>query len=115
MANREPPPADRRKFRRVKAPVLVRPARKVTDLALRRVGDISEGGFRAYSDDRHAVGSRLEVELFLPEGESAVALAEVVWQEELPPGAGARFDVGLRFVEARREDLKRILALLADP
>jgi len=103
---------DRRKFRRVKAPVLVRPARRVSQLAARRVADIGEGGFRAYSDDRHAPGARLEVELFFPDGGSAVALTEVVWVEALPEGSGARYDVGLRFVEARREDLARILKLL---
>jgi hypothetical protein len=113
MAPREPTPTDRRKFRRVKAPVLVRPARKVSQLPVRRVADISEGGFRAYSDDSHAPGTRLEVELFFPDGGSAVAIAEVVWVEALPDGAGARFDVGMRFVEARREDLARILKLLA--
>jgi hypothetical protein len=104
---------DRRKFRRVEAPVLVRPARRVSQLAGRRVADISAGGFRAYSDDPHAPGTRLEVELFFPDGGSAVALAEVVWTEPLPEGSGARFDVGMRFVEARREDLGRILKLLA--
>lgn len=113
MTPSEPPPPDRRMFRRVKAPVLVRPARRVTQLPARRVADISQGGFRAYSDERHAAGSRLEVELFFPEGGSAVALAEVVWTETLPEGSAARYDVGLRFVEARREDLVRILELLA--
>ena len=113
MASDPPSPSDRRRFRRVKAPVLVRPARKVTQLA-RSVGDIGEGGFRAFSDDAYATGERLEVELFFPAGGSVVLLTEVVWTEALPEGAEARFDVGLRFVEARREDVARIAELLGD-
>ena len=65
-------------------------------------------------DEKQKPGSRLELELFLSGDVSVTVLAEVVWVETLPEGAPARFDVGLRFVDVRPEDLERIAALLGD-
>jgi hypothetical protein len=55
----------------------------------------------------------LEIEIAFPEGGSAVALVEVVWDEALPEGSPAPHDVGLRFVDATPEDMERIAALLS--
>ena len=46
--------------------------------------DIGLGGLRCYSDEAQAPGKRLEIEIAFPEGGSAVALVEVVWDEALP-------------------------------
>lgn len=95
--------------------MIVRPATALTRLALRRVGDISAGGLRAYSDDRHVPGERLELELLFSDRASITTLVEVVWVESLGDGAEARFDVGVRFVDASRRDLDRIAALVREP
>jgi hypothetical protein len=106
------PVTDRRRFPRARIPILVRPAGFLTRVAPREAVDVSAGGLRTYSDERHHVGTRLELELLFPDGDSATCLAEVVWAEPLPTGGAARFEVGLRFVEAHEEDLARIALLL---
>jgi len=108
------PTVDRRRYHRVRAPILVRPAGPLTRVAPLQVGDISLGGLRAYSDEERAVGARLELELFLPEGASANCLAEIVWIERLAQGAPAQFEMGLRFVQVEPEELNRIAAVLED-
>ncbi len=105
---------ERRRYRRLQAPILVRPVSALASRTKRMVNDISLGGLRAYSDEDQKPGARLELELFLSSDTSATVLAEVVWVETLPEGAPARFDVGLRFVDARPEDLERIATLLGD-
>jgi hypothetical protein len=113
---REPGEDERRRYARVPAPILVRPAGAISaGRVARRVADIGSGGLRAYSDDEHVVGSRVELELFFPEGPPAVVLAEVAWVQPLPAGAPARFDVGLRFLQVASDDLARIEALVAGP
>lgn len=108
-------PADRRKYRRVQAPILVRPAGKVASgKVLRQVGNIGQGGLRAFSDDDQPVGTRVEIELFFRGGDPAYVVAEVAWVQPLPAGAPARFDVGLRFLQIRSEDLARIEAASAE-
>lgn len=107
-----PGPADRRRFPRVKAPVLVRPASVLTLLIPREVADISAGGLRTYADEARRPGERLELELLLPGGESVTVLAEVVWSEPLPGGAPAAHEVGLRFVAPDAGALARIAAVL---
>lgn len=105
--------SDRRRFLRAGVPILVRPVGPLARLVRYQVQDLGLGGLRCYSDEQHAPGKRLEIEIAFPEGGSAVALVEVVWDEALPDGAPARHDVGLRFVDARPEDRDRIAALLA--
>ena len=75
------------------------------------MSDISVGGLRAYADDKLPVGTRLSLDLLLPEGEPIHALAKVAWVKELPEGSPARFDVGVHFLEIRPEDQVRIEAL----
>jgi hypothetical protein len=103
-----------RRFHRARAAILVRPAGPLARVAPRLVRDISLGGLRALSDEPQRVGARLELELVFPGGESATCLAEVVWADELVPGAPARFEMGLRFLQVEPEDLERIAAVLED-
>jgi hypothetical protein len=107
-------PVDRRKFHRARAAILVRPAGPLARVAPRLVQDISQGGLRAYTDDPHKVGARLELDLVFPDAGTATCLAEVVWAERQPEGAPARFEMGLRFVEVEPEDLERISQILED-
>jgi len=104
--------ADRRAYRRVQAPISMRPVGFLGQLLARAVTDVSRGGLRAYSDEPQHVGERCELELFLPEGAPIVVVAEVVWVETLPEGGPARFDVGMRYVEVRAQDLARIAAFI---
>jgi PilZ domain len=103
---------DRRRYPRAQVPILVRPAGFLTRVAPRQVRDISLAGLRTHSDDAHAVGTRLELELLFPDGGSAICLAEVVWADALPAGGAARYEVGLRFVQVHPEDLERIAEMV---
>lgn len=105
---------ERRRYRRLQAPILIRPVSALASRVRQRVNDISLGGLRAYSDENQKPGARLELELFLSDETSVTVLAEVVWVAPLPEGAPARFDVGLRFIDARPEDLQRIARMLGD-
>jgi hypothetical protein len=109
-----PPFLDRRRYRRVRAPILARPAGLLAQVAARKVNDISLGGIRTYADDPLPVGRRLEIELLFEGGASATVLVEVAWVESLGPEAPARHEMGLRLVDAPRADLERIAAALGE-
>jgi hypothetical protein len=108
------PEVDRRRYRRVRAAILVRPLGPLARIAPRQVSDISAGGLRVFADEPQRVGGRIEIELVFPDGGSATCTAEVVWAERLVPGAPARFEMGLRFVEVDPDDLDGITAVLED-
>lgn len=93
--------AERRRFPRVKAPIYCRPAHR--RLPRREVVDVGLGGMRVYSDDPFQVGSRFEVEMFLPNGKSVTCLTEVVWIRKLENADPAPFDVGLSFLHVPEE------------
>jgi len=107
---------ERREYKRVQAPVYCRPA----GIALKflqpkqRPLDISLGGVRIYSDEPVKKGTKLELELFLPDASSVTFKVEVVWIDELPPGSPAKHDVGLKFIDIRAEDRARLGAVLED-
>jgi hypothetical protein len=109
-----PPPdtADRRRYRRVRAPILVRPISLLARMTPRTVNDISLGGIRTYADDPAKVGQRLEVELILRDGRTATVLVEVAWLEPLGEDAPAPYEVGLRLVSAGEEALALLAAAL---
>lgn len=106
--------SERRRYPRLAAPILMRPVSPLAYAARRRVSDVSAGGLRTYSDEETRPGTRLELELLFPNEGSVTVLAEVVWVKSLPRDAPARFDVGIRFVDARPEDLSRIERFLQD-
>jgi len=109
---------ERRKFRRLKAPVFYRPVGLSLLKRLRgkdvreRAVDISLGGVRIYSDDELKVGSRLELDLFLPDDTTLATKAVVVWVHELPSGGPAKYDVGVRFDEMDDADHQRLSHVL---
>lgn len=105
-------PADRRRYRRVHASILVRPVGPLARFSARTVEDISLGGLRTYADEPVAVGRRLELELLFAEGRSVTVLAEVAWTEPLGEGAPARHEMGLHLVGASREALDLIERVL---
>ena len=108
--------SERRKFKRLNAPVLCRPlgATLVDEEGKRKVQDISLGGLCVYTDDRHKVGEHLELELFLPSGDTVTLDTLIVWIDALAPSEPAKFEIGLQYVDIAAGDLARIEALLKD-
>jgi c-di-GMP-binding flagellar brake protein YcgR len=104
---------DRRRFRRIQAPVYCRSA-GLSFLAKNRAEsiDLSMGGIRVYSDQDYSVGEFLRLELFVADGEPATFTAEVMWREALPAGGPARFDVGLKFHELDQAALQLLTSVL---
>jgi PilZ domain len=106
------PKPDRRRFPRVKAPVLCRPIGRPLFGGDQRAIDISAGGVRLYSDEKLKPGDRLELELFLPDGSSVTCATEVVWEDELPQGSPARYDVGVKFLDPNDPELAKLAGVL---
>lgn len=105
---------ERRRYRRVQAPVYCRPLGFRIFDAPQRAQDIGEGGLRIYSDDEVKKGTRLELELFLPDATSVSCKVEVAWIERLSRDAPARFDVGLKLTSIEEADLRRLAVVLDD-
>jgi hypothetical protein len=78
----------------------------------RNTRDISLGGARVFSDETFPVGSRLDLDVLLPDETSVRCWAEVVWLLELDGGAPAKFDVGLKFTDMAPNDVQRLAAVL---
>jgi len=108
----EVPASERRRFKRVKAPVLYR-SERLRYLA-RPAEDIGMGGVRIWSDEKLHVGERLRIDLILPEGEPVRALVQVAWHQALPDDAPARWELGLQMLELNKDDLDRLQAVLAE-
>jgi hypothetical protein len=108
------PEEDRRRFRRVQAPILARPAGPVNRALPRLVRDISLGGLRTYSDESYPIGARFELDLLFEDGSSITVLTEVAWVQALEPGAVAKYDLGLSVVNVAPEDLARLKAVMSD-
>lgn len=106
------PVADRRRYPRVKADVVCRPAGVALLHHKRNTLDISLGGMRVFTDEAHSVGDRLDLDVRLPDGSSVRCWAEVVWLVAMGPGAAARFDVGLKFTDLAPADIPRLAAVL---
>ena len=105
---------NRREFKRVHAPVYCRPMGLSFSFLQpkQRTLDISLGGMRIYSDEPIKKGTKLELELFLPDTTSVTCKVEVVWVEALPAGGPATHDIGLQFIEIKSEDKARLATVL---
>ncbi len=111
---------ERRQYKRLHAPVVCRPLGVASssvsqEVAPLDVQDISLGGVRVYTDDKHVKGERLELELWLPEGESVTLDTQVVWVEALGKDDPALYEVGLRFVDVAKGDLDKLAGVLREP
>src|SRR5580704_8592505 len=103
---------ERRKYRRIQAPVYCRPA-GVSFLARHHEAvDISLGGVRVYSDERYKLGALVKMEFFVQDGPPLTYTAEVVWIDKVPNGDPAKFDVGLKFVDLRPAAVQFLTTLL---
>jgi hypothetical protein len=70
------------------------------------------GGVRVYTDEELREGTRLDIDVFLPDGTRVACKVKVVSVDELPEGAGARFDVEVEFIAIRPHDRERISSVL---
>lgn len=76
--------------------------------------DVSRGGIKVYTDDALDVGKRLEIELFLPEGDSLTLDVRVAWVRECPEPATARYEAGLEFLAMDEDRLHLLERCIAD-
>ena len=87
-------------YRRILAPILCRPAglRLYGPFPGIRVGPVAGdlAKARIYSDEPFDLGDRLKLAILAGGKLSRKFVAEVVWLEEQPERAAARFDVGLQ-------------------
>lgn len=104
--------SDRRRYPRVQANIVCRPAGSALFHHKRNTQDISLGGMRVYADEDFEVGSRLDLEVLMPGHTSVRCWATVVWRAELGESAPARYDVGLKFTDLAPSDVQRLAAVL---
>jgi PilZ domain len=103
---------ERRKYRRIQAPVYCRPA-GVSFLARHHEAvDVSLGGVRVYSDELYKKGSLVKMEFFVEGGPPVTYTAEVVWVDTLGKDGPAKYDVGLKFVDLRPDALQFLVTVL---
>jgi hypothetical protein len=102
-------------YRRVQAPIVHRPTSWFAQGLPRESREPGLGGIRSYSDEPVKAGRLLEMDVFLADGATVTALVEVEWCDPLPPGAPARFEVGMRWVHVARSDLERLGPVLGRP
>lgn len=105
--------SDRRRYPRVHAEVLYRPAGLSLVHHRRNTQDISLGGMRVFSDEGLGIGSRLDLEIQVSDGPPVRCWAEVVWLVPLNDGSPATFDVGLKFIDMAPQDIQRLAAVLS--
>lgn len=99
----------------MQANVVCRPAGSEALHHRRNTRDVSLGGMRVHSDEDFQIGTRLDLDVLLSDQTSVRCWAVVVWRTELAPGAGARYDIGLRFTDMDPADIQRLAGVLTRP
>ncbi len=97
---------ERRLFPRVQADVYYRAPRIAP--RKRAIHDISLGGVRINCDEKLEVGTELEMEFYLPDGNAIVAIAKVRWTSKLPEGSDALYTAGLEFMHLTPEAAEQL-------
>jgi c-di-GMP-binding flagellar brake protein YcgR len=106
--------SDRRKYRRIRAPLHYRSVDSTPPSHRGEALDISLGGVRIFSQKELPIGAIVMLEIFRPNGSPAAYRAQVMWVEPLADGAPARFELGLRFIEIDPEALAFLMQVI-DP
>jgi len=114
VTDSEPPPTVHPSYPRLRAPVYFTRAETCFFFLCgrRKLAEHVLGGLRVYTDERTKVGTRLELEIFLPDGTSVVCKTKVAWVESLPAGAPASSDVGLSIIAIHPHDRERLSTVL---
>ena len=97
---------ERRLFPRVQADVYYRAPRIAPKK--RAIHDISLGGVRINCDEKLEVGTELELEFYLPDGNAIAAIAKVRWTSILPEGSDALYTAGLEFMHLTPEAAEQL-------
>ena len=106
--------AERRRYPRLAAPVIYRPAGlRLFHHRRSTAGDIGAGGMRVYSDEGLHLGERLELELLLPDHRWIRVWVRVVWVTPAD-GVEANYELGLQFTDIADQDRQRLASVLAD-
>jgi hypothetical protein len=71
--------------------------------------DISFGGLRVYSSEAYPVRGRVRLDLFFPHSAPVTFATQVSWIRPATPGAPARFDLGLAFVQLTPQAMGALL------
>jgi len=108
-----PTPIDRRRFRRLLAPSVFRPAQATLFGLAAPPADALLAGVSVLADEELPRGQQLQLEVFVEKELSVTCTIEVAWLEELPRGAGARFEIGLRFLGADKSLVERLAPAIA--
>ena len=100
---------ERRVFRRVRAPVYCRPAGPLSLLRY-KTKNISLGGIRVLSDERHEVGEHIDLELLLPNRKFLSLTAKVVWI--CSRDKQAKWEIGLCFIDMTPKEMDLLELIL---
>jgi hypothetical protein len=103
---------DRRRYRRLWAPIQCRLAGATSFAHPLEFIDVSFGGLRICCDDRYRIGARLHLDIFVQSAASVALTAEVVWVEPVAQGATWRFEVGLSFAGLNAGALEFFMGVL---
>ena len=114
MMDNEPPAPSVPSYPRLRAPVYFTRAATCVFFVWgkRRLTERALGGLCVYTDEKTKVGTRLELEIFLPDGTTVLCKTEVAWVESLPAGAPASSDIGLSIVAIHPHDRERLSTVL---
>ncbi len=99
-------------YPRLQAPVYWRPVGLPLFRRKRRPIAGTLGGARVYTDEELRERTRLEIEVFLPDGTSVICNVQVASGDKLPEGGPARFDMEVEFIAIRPHDRERISGVL---
>lgn len=109
----DPTPIDRRRFRRLLAPSVFRPAQATLFRQGPTATEAQLVGVWVLADEALTRGELLQLEVFVAAELSVTCTIEVAWLEELPRGAGAKFEIGLRFLGADKALVDRLAPAIA--
>ncbi|MCL2013005.1 MAG: PilZ domain-containing protein [Cystobacterineae bacterium] len=116
---------ERRKFRRVQAPIFCRATGPLSSLRY-KTRNISRGGIRVLSDEKYEVGQRMDLELLLPDQTFLSLPAKVVWlstyegenheeqTHEEDTHKGPKWEMGLCFVDISPKEMELLEPILED-
>ena len=105
-------PADRRRYPRMRADVLWRPAGLGVFHGQRNLSNLSLAGMRAFSDIPLQVGQRLECEVLPTEDRPIRVWGSVVWCVPTEDGSNAAYEAGVMFTDMEAADIQRLAGLM---
>jgi PilZ domain-containing protein len=106
--------SNRRRYRRISAPILCRPAGAEFFAPHLEPIDIGFGGVRIHSHEEYRVGEGLPLDIFVRGMAPVMFTTEIVWIESWGSGSRACFDLGLAFIDLN-SDARTLLSSVVTP